>query len=108
MLSAAPEPPQVTAAAGKLGGARLRPGPGMWGCGNLSAVGAAAGPGSWRWDLEEPFVFPWGWWELGGRDHGVLSLSDDLGSKCEFFTWKGFLALIAVKTMNKNKVGSAE
>lgn len=45
---------------------------------------------------------------MGGRDYGVLFLSDDLGSKCEFFIWKGFLVLIVVKIMNKNKVGSVE
>lgn len=31
---------------------------------------------------------------MGGGQLGVLSLSDGLGSKSVFFTWKGFLVLL--------------
>lgn len=43
MLSATPEPPQVTAAAGQLGGSKARAVQGTWGCGE-SQRGRGCGP----------------------------------------------------------------
>lgn len=106
MLSAAPEPPQVTAAAGKLGGARLRPCWGRGGGGGGEGISALLrlqpGRGVEGGTLRSPLFFLGG---DGSREEGTTGsclLSDDLGSKCVFFTWKGFLFWLAVKTTGRN------